>query len=60
MCGGVVYVEYCILGAISAFFLSVAYVVYVQYARELHVKIDTGMVIPRPNQNKFASHFLQR
>ena len=48
MWSGVVYVEYLIWGYIQLF-LSVAYVVYVQYERELHLKIDDRMAIRRPN-----------
>ena len=48
MYGDVIDVAYCIWGQFQQF-LSVAYVVYVQYARPLHVKLDTGMVIRRPN-----------
>ena len=47
MWSGVVYVAYLIWGQFQRF-LSVAYVVYVQYAPQLHLKIENGMVIRRP------------
>jgi hypothetical protein len=47
MCGVRVYVEYYFWGQLQRF-LAVAYVVYVQYALELHQKIDNGMAVRRP------------